>query len=839
MVEIDRVKMTSNSSAAVKQEKRDDQEEIDLLAAKMVEANRAKMANLSSAATTLGQTGTNSNPLQSGVASASRMLPGTLLGYFSKNSAGVGAKEVVDAINKEKINSAAAVSIDLESAKGRFGWTDSSVHIPYIYRRDEKKFCSVRVLEQCIIKMFANVLRPELSGCVSIQSFYVSEIESRLLNEINVKHCDWQYGRELFTVRDLIINLDDALELIQFLQTCKEKLVRKSCDPQDRCGFFRIGGESVVPYTVISGTKYVPLFYFEGETGNLDRRAIQITGWDLAYLKLCCKVQGIRNELFSNDSYSAVSVEDIKQQFPAQTDLQLYWPSRSSLDVPSNGASGASNAGINMWIHKPSGSPPPLPVNSNTTAVTMQASSVIQKNPAASAVAAATRLPSTSSSSALLHQASGIVPPSRPAVIPPTCTSSNLYNGWSSMNSYASVHQQMQQQQSASNTNSSSSSSAAAASAHLATVLQSQSAAARAQAAAVSAMLMPSMPVHHSSMGQAFNMMQYAQAVAGMMQQQQSQQQAQSHRNQAPPPPPSQAHASASSTLDNLLRANGIHTDHHRLPHGSSSNAAMNHSAYSSSQSPLTGAVPGSSPHSRSSTGASPRPGLPVPSSSLVHSSLTSSSSSSSTPKPPPPPLIPVNGSHPLFSSMPNNSSMASQGSSRLHQASSESNPHGLSRSYHQSQYEIGQRHHPQMHHQLLQQQQQSQQPPPFKLQLYQIENQTVPCVNSRQYVYNNLMIALPDMAAYLFPHLGHQTCKQVLQDGLGVTLYEANPQQLQVLKSAGKVSSVSSLAGEKISLVNVRDVVQYMPQIRYMMSRLDGGAELSHAHSSKRQRVS
>lgn len=80
------------------------------------------------------------------------------------------------------------------------------------------------------------------------------------------------------------------------------------------------------------------------------------------------------------------------------------------------------------------------------------------------------------------------------------------------------------------------------------------------------------------------------------------------------------------------------------------------------------------------------------------------------------------------------------------------------------------------MHHQLLQQQQQSQQPPPFKLQLYQIENQTVPCVNSRQYVYNNLMIALPDMAAYLFPHLGHQTCKQVLQDGLGVTLYEANP---------------------------------------------------------------
>lgn len=58
----------------------------------------------------------------------------------------------------------------------------------------------------------------------------------------------------------------------------------------------------------------------------------------------------------------------------------------------------------------------------------------------------------------------------------------------------------------------------------------------------------------------------------------------------------------------------------------------------------------------------------------------------------------------------------------------------------------------------------------------YTIENQAIPCVNSRMYVYNNLMMSLPDMAAYLFPHLGHQTCKQVLQDGLGVTLYEANP---------------------------------------------------------------
>ena len=70
------------------------------------------------------------------------------------------------------------------------------------------------------------------------------------------------------------------------------------------------------------------------------------------------------------------------------------------------------------------------------------------------------------------------------------------------------------------------------------------------------------------------------------------------------------------------------------------------------------------------------------------------------------------------------------------------------------------------------------------------------------------------------------------------------------MLKSC-KVSSVAGLVASagggdvKVSLVNVRDVVQYMPQIRYMMSKLtvsggDATGDISHSHSSsKRQRVS
>ena len=40
----------------------------------------------------------------------------------------------------------------------------------------------------------------------------------------------------------------------------------------------RINGESVVPYTVKEGTKYVPLFYFEGETEHLKLKSEVVDG---------------------------------------------------------------------------------------------------------------------------------------------------------------------------------------------------------------------------------------------------------------------------------------------------------------------------------------------------------------------------------------------------------------------------------------------------------------------------------------------------------------------------------------------------------------------------------
>merc|ERR1712025_1113363 len=189
---------------------------------------------------------------------------------------------------------------------------------------------------------------------MGIRSYYLSDAESELLNEINLKHTDCSFGKEAFTSKDLVVRLKDAKEFHKFLDLCHKKLVLKKSNASDRCGFFRINGESVVPYTVKEGTKYVPLFYFEGETDHLKLKSETVQGWDLAYLKFCCKVQGIRNELFANEICSVVALEEIKGHFPSGTTFEDYWPAKGSIEAIPNTR---SVAGAGNWTQKPAGQP--------------------------------------------------------------------------------------------------------------------------------------------------------------------------------------------------------------------------------------------------------------------------------------------------------------------------------------------------------------------------------------------------------------------------------------------------------------------------------------------------
>lgn len=298
-----------------------------------------------------------------------------ILGYLNKRPPDGTAPKAPAAPNN---NVESKPAPDDESQRGRFGWTSfNDCHIPYIFRSGEK-YCAVRILESKLLNKYLSYLHSDIYSCTCIRSYYITEAESKLFNEINGKHCENQFGRDAFTCKDLVVRLSDAREFYTFLDVCYTKLTAGT-NPNvtggrktDKCGFIRINKESVVPYTVKDGLQYVPLFYFEGETENLKLKAEKLEGWDLSYLKFCCKVQGIRNELFASETCSVISLSDIKSYFPPGTGFEDYWPTKvmdSQLLVNSNG--GGSGGG---WTKQPPTPPATKPTSVSATKVIPPAS---------------------------------------------------------------------------------------------------------------------------------------------------------------------------------------------------------------------------------------------------------------------------------------------------------------------------------------------------------------------------------------------------------------------------------------------------------------------------------
>ncbi|XP_026333406.1 uncharacterized protein LOC113240343 isoform X2 [Hyposmocoma kahamanoa] len=335
----------------VKQE-RPDEAEIREMAAKMVEANKAKALAASVA--------------------AARPPPGALVGIPPPGAGGQlgilnflnrkpGVPGTVPNVAEQRPVSDAEKKLpapDEASWKGHFGWDMlGKCHIPYIYRSGGEKYVAVRMVEIKLLNKYLNYLHADIYSCTCIRSYYITEIEARLLNEINNRHCDSQFGRDPFTQKDLVVRLSDAYEFYNFLDVCYNKLLRGTTNTKDKCGFIRINKESVVPYTVRDNQKFVPLFYFEGETDNLKLKADQLKGWDLSYLKFCCKVQGIRNELFASETCSVISLTDIKTYFPPGTEFEEYWPNKvvdSQLLISAKGAV----SGGGQWTRAPPAPPP-------------------------------------------------------------------------------------------------------------------------------------------------------------------------------------------------------------------------------------------------------------------------------------------------------------------------------------------------------------------------------------------------------------------------------------------------------------------------------------------------
>ena len=221
--------------------------------------------------------------------------------------------------------------MDAESKKGRFGWIgmgDKS-YLPYIIRYGSAKFISLQMLTSST--KFWPMLPSEVHYCAVPQVSIVTTAEANLLYEIRMMH--QHITNSTKDPKEVLIRLDDAKELQKFLTLCHKKLVLKKSSSSDKCGFFRINGMSVVPYVVKEGTKYMPLFYFEGETDQLKLRTESVLGWDLAYLRFCCKVQGVSTKLVPDKICPVVALEDIKNHFPAETFFEDFWPDKGALEA--------------------------------------------------------------------------------------------------------------------------------------------------------------------------------------------------------------------------------------------------------------------------------------------------------------------------------------------------------------------------------------------------------------------------------------------------------------------------------------------------------------------------
>ena len=167
-----------------------DKAEIRELAAKMAEAHQANAnANQASAISSLLP---NNRPM--GIASS-------INNNFRQQQNTPNVKATSKPVSEGR------VPVDDESNRGRFGWTTfetlitgENVHIPYIFRAREK-YCAVKMLKQ---KLFRKSLDAEIYSFTPIRSYYITQVESKLLNEINMETVRLCMGVNLSLVKILL-----------------------------------------------------------------------------------------------------------------------------------------------------------------------------------------------------------------------------------------------------------------------------------------------------------------------------------------------------------------------------------------------------------------------------------------------------------------------------------------------------------------------------------------------------------------------------------------------------------------------------------------------------------
>ena len=188
----------------VKTERHDDAE-INEMARRIMEQNRAKVAQQP------GVPPMGYPQVQGQLAMSGRPGQPMIQNYLTNNMH-LMKNNAANSANDKKVDQA----LDEESKKGRFGWVEFDKNlIPYILRisgEKTEKYTSVRMVERKLLNKFLSVLPTEVNSCHCIRSYFITDAEAKLLNEINIKHTDLHFGKEAFTTKDLVVRMADAKE---------------------------------------------------------------------------------------------------------------------------------------------------------------------------------------------------------------------------------------------------------------------------------------------------------------------------------------------------------------------------------------------------------------------------------------------------------------------------------------------------------------------------------------------------------------------------------------------------------------------------------------------------
>ena len=167
-----------------------------------------------------------------------------------------------------------------------------------------------------------------LMTIIRLEAVTITDSEVKLINEIAMKHSNGVFGKEVYNQRDKMVKCDEFEKFVRFLLFCRKTVVvGESPKEGEGCGVLKVeagADRTYLPFTMMGGSRWVPLAYFEGEVGGLKAAAKQARGWELAYLRLAGRVAGAGARL-EGSACPVVRLDTVLASYSAKPSVKERW----------------------------------------------------------------------------------------------------------------------------------------------------------------------------------------------------------------------------------------------------------------------------------------------------------------------------------------------------------------------------------------------------------------------------------------------------------------------------------------------------------------------------------